>query len=567
MQIRHFLGNIAAFVCIIALYSCRTSQELHIVATGDVHGAWFDSSYVSDTESRTSLMSVAHYVDSLRSAVGRRNVILLDAGDCLQGDNATYYYNFVDSLGTYPLVEMMAYMGYDAAVVGNHDIETGHNIYDKINTQLAAHGIQWLAANALRTDNGEAYFASYKIMRKAGKRVAVVGFTNPNMEAWLSEPLWSGMRFVSLMTCVQQTVNKVRAEENPDIVIVATHSGTGNGNGGQLESQGLDLLNSLTGVDLIVCAHDHQPVVLSKGNMTLINSGSKAAYVAHAVIGDASRYAEIVRLDKRNIDFNMQERFAADFEKVKEFTLQPVGELKMRMRSRDAYKGMSDYINLIHTVQLGVPEAQISFAAPLTYDGIIEPGVVNFNDMLTIYPFENQLFVLKLKGSEIKSYLEYSYDNWIQTNASHILRITNSPNARTGADRWSFVGRSYNFDSAAGLVYTVDVSKAKGQRVQIISLANGLAFNMQAYYGVAMTSYRASGGGNIIPQGAGLSSDEADKRVIAKYPAIRDMVCDFFAANKLVDHESVSNESVIGNWRFIPQDVEKKISEDLSLIF
>ena len=70
---------------------------LHILSTNDVHGAWFDTPYV-DGAVRPSLMAVNTYVDSIRKAAGRDNVLLIDAGDCLQGDNATYYYNYVDTV-------------------------------------------------------------------------------------------------------------------------------------------------------------------------------------------------------------------------------------------------------------------------------------------------------------------------------------------------------------------------------------------------------------------------------------------------------------------------------------
>ena len=54
-------------------------------------------------------------------------------------------------------------MGYDAVTVGNHDIETGHKVYDRIARDLESHGIPFLAGNAIRTDNGEPYFPLYKI--------------------------------------------------------------------------------------------------------------------------------------------------------------------------------------------------------------------------------------------------------------------------------------------------------------------------------------------------------------------------------------------------------------------
>ncbi len=229
---------------------------------------------------------------------------------------------------------------------------------------------------------------------------------------------------------------------------------------------------------------------------------------------------------------------------------------------------MSDYINLVHTVQLSVPEAEISFAAPLSFDGTVEPGTVIYNDVFTIYPYENELYVMKLKGSEIKSYLEYSYDGWIQTPGDHVLRIVDSPDPRTGASNWSFVGRSYNFDSAAGLVYTVDVTRPYGQRVEILSLADGSEFDPSQWYNVAMTSYRASGGGDLIFKGAGVSRDELESRTVARYPAIRDMVSDFISSHGTIDSAVVSDPEILGEWHFVPEGTaDRMISVDLELIF
>lgn len=547
-------------------------RTLHIVTTGDVHGNWFDEPYVEGQSTKTSLMSVHAWVDSLRRAVGEKNVLLLDAGDCLQGDNAPYYFNYVNTEGEHPFVSLLAYMKYDAVAVGNHDIETGHAVYDKIAAQLAARGIPFLGANAVRTDNGEPYFPPYKVFRRGGMKVAVLGLTNPNMKAWLAEPVWSGIRFDSLIPCAQEWVDRIRAKERPDVLVVLTHSGVGEGDGSILESQGLDLLESLKGVDLIVSSHDHRPAVEEEDGVWLIDGGARAGNVGHAVVQFSREgkeiEGEVVRMDKNKVDEAMKEHFRPVFEQVRAFTLQPVGELAMELRTRDAYRGMSDYINLVHTVQLGVPDVQLSFAAPLTYNGTVKAGQVIYNDMFTIYPFENQLYVLRLKGSEIQDYLEYSYDRWIQTPGQHVLRMTDSPDPRTGAPRWSFTGRSYNFDSAAGLVYTVDVTRPAGRRVQIKSLADGSAFRPDAWYNVAMTSYRASGGGDLLIKGAGLSKEEIDARIVERYPEVRELVYQFFKEHGTVDAALIGDRSLLGEWHFVPEKTAgPMIEKDLELIF
>lgn len=555
--------------------SARSTKELHIVTTGDLHGAYFDASYVGG-KPRPSLMSVKCYVDSLREVAGEENVVLVDAGDCLQGDNATYYYNYVATDQPHIFPRMASYMGYDVCVLGNHDIETGHGCYDRVRAELSAYGIPWLSGNA-RTPSGGTYFPEYVILKKAGLKVLVLGYDNANIAAWLSPELWSGMVFQSLVPYVQERVNILNAKFKPDVTVVVVHSGIGEGDGLQLENQGLDIFKDMEGVDLLVCAHDHKPYVNGKTGCFLLNAGSHAGYVGHAVISFRKRLgrlsktgldAETVRIDKSKVDEEMRETFSKEFEAVRSFTLRKVGKLEMPLATRDAYKGMSDYVNLIHTVQMSVPEAEISLAAPLTFNGHVAAGEVVFNDMFTIYPYENQLFVLRLKGSEIVSALEFSYDRWIASPGEHVLRISDRPDSRTGASHWSFDNRTYNFDSAAGINYTVDVTKPAGHRVTVSSMADGKSFDPDAWYNVAMTSYRANGGGEILLKGAGISSEMLQERTVARYPEIRELIYKYISGQDTVTPAMVGDRSLIGSWKFVPEKLVGPIMEkDMGLVF
>ena len=281
--------------------------------------------------------------------------------------------------------------------------------------------------------------------------------------------------------------------------------------------------------------------------------------------------AELLPVDKKNVDTRMQELFRQDYQAVKAFTLKEVGQLKTDLRTKDAYVGMSDYLNLIHTLSLGCTPSQISFAAPLTFNGFVEAGTLVYNDLFTIYPYENQLYVVRMTGKEIKDYLEYSYDAWINTVSSaddRLLKITDRPDPRTGQKAWSFINGSYNFDSAGGLVYTVDVTKPYGQRISIQSLADGNAFNLTAEYNVAMTSYRASGGGSIMRLGAGIDTDNIADRIVAYHPELREILYDYLAKNGEIAPEKIGDPAVVGVWKFIPESLaEKALQRDMDLLF
>jgi len=556
-------------VLLLALAFCSYAQDLHIVSTGDVHGSYFSRSYVGDNP-RNSLMSVKYYVDSLRAVAGPENVLLLDAGDCLQGDNASYYFNYVatDKPHIYPRIA--AYMGYDACTVGNHDIEAGHPVYDKVREELEAYGIPWLAGNAFK-DDGSCYFREYKLIEKGGRRILVAGYNNANIDGWLSEDLWKGMHHESLVPLVRERIRKLRKQLKPDVVIVVLHSGTGKGDGRSIESQGLDVFKYIKGVDVLVTAHDHQPACIyaRDGKSVLVNGGARCSNVGHAVLHfDGGKVksveGECKRINRSKVDEAMEAAFRPEFEAVKAFTVQPVGKLDVPLETRDAYSGMCYYIDLLHTAS----GAQISIAAPLTFNGHVSAGQLVYNDMFTIYPFENQLYVLKLSGRELKSLLEYSYDHWIRLQNGHVLFIKDAPDARTGAVRWSFVNRSYNFDSAAGINYTVDVRKPAGARVTITSLADGTPFDENATYTVAMTSYRANGGGSLLTGGAGIKHARLTERIVARYPEIRDLLYKFISQKESIGPSQMSDRAVLGSWRFVPEDVvEPLMKKDIDLVF
>ena len=579
MSIRPYLLAACAF---LAFYCGRTLKDgeytLTVLSTNDVHGTWFDSTYV-DSRTRPSLMAVKYYVDSVRTADGAEKVLLLDAGDCLQGDNAPYYFNYVDTETPHLFPRLMKYMGYDAVAVGNHDIETGHPVYDRVAADLKKNGVDFLAANAIRNDDGKPYFKPYKIVKKAGLKVAVLGYTNANMKAWLTEELWSGMHFVPIVDVIQADVDRIKAKEHPDVMVVVMHSGTGEGDGSMLESEGLDAFRIVKGVDFVLASHDHRPHYELGTAGAFLNSGSHSRNVAegklhltvkgHKIV---SRTYEtgLIPVKAEKADAEMKAHFQQDYEAVKAFTLKEVGVLNTDLWTRDAYRGMSDYMTLIHTLSLGCKPAEISFGAPLTFNGHVNSGIIKYNDLFTIYPFENQLFVVKMTGDEIRRYLENSYDKWINTIAKaddRLLKIEARDDARTQQQRWSFLNRSYNFDSAAGVNYTVDVTKPFGERVNITSMADGSAFDLQREYNVAMTSYRASGGGNLMKE-TGIDTDNIDDRVVARYPEIRNILYDYLMENGSIDPEVIGNPAVIGAWKFVPEKLAgPAMDRDMMLLF
>ena len=558
---------IAAMVLVSAC--TQGPRQLTVLTTDDVHGAWFDSTYTGNG-TRNSLMAVNYYVDSIRRAEGPRNVLLLDAGDFIQGDNAAYYYNYMDTTGEHLFSRLAAYMKYDAVTMGNHDQEAGPAVYRKVERELAAHGIPLLAANALSDSTGLPVFTPYKLFRRAGMKVLVLGYQNPNIAAWLDRSVWPGMHFESLIPLVQKDADYLREAIKPDVTIAVVHSGVGKGDGKILEDQALDLFKSLRGVDLVVCGHDHRQTAMCADSIGLLNSGSRASYLGVGKItleSDGSRRIEtgLLKVDKSKADPAMREAFRADFEAVRAFTVEEIGLLADDIFTREAFAGRCPYTDLLHRVQLEASGAQLSFAAPLTFNGKIPAGVLTNGSLFTIYPFENDVYAIKLSGREIKRYMEYTYDRWLAAPGSgHALAIRQRDDARYNKAGWSFIRAHYNFDSVGGLIYTVDIRKPTGSRISIKSLAGGKPFSEDAEYTVAVTSYRANGGGDLLIKGAGIPKEELEGRIVGRYGNIRAAVKDFVAREGVINPGTIWVPAV-GDWKFIPDG--KAVEKDMELLF
>ena len=350
-------------------------------------------------------------------------------------------------------------------------------------------------------------------------------------------------------------------------MIVAVHSGTGNGDGSSFESQGLDLFKTLKGVDFLICSHDHRQLIKKSETMCLINSGSHARNIGHGIlkvkvekIASKVLDADLIPVKMHTVDTMMRRLFRKEYLEVRAFTNTEIGTLKRNMRTRDSYEGMSDYVNFIHTVSFYSSDADISIAAPLTFNKEIEKGTLVYNDLFTIYPFENQMFVIKMTGKEIKDYLEQSYDQWVTKDIpGHVLKIHKNDDLRNSQNGWSFIKRSYNF--------TVDISKPMGERIKILSMASGEPFKADTTYRVAMTSYRASGGGELLDK-CGIVTDNINERVVAKFPEYREIIYQYIQDKKVVDPDSIGNQKIIGHWEFIPKKMASlAIKKDMDLLF
>ena len=562
MRLKYFF---IASTILFATHSTSMAQikkvSLRVIETSDVHGCFFPYDFINRKPQRGSLARVSSYVNSIRKDYGK-NVILLDNGDILQGQPTCYYYNYVNTQSTNVAADVVNYMQYDVEDFGNHDIETGHAVYDKWVKEL---NCPVLGANIINTHTNKPYTKPYSVLYRDGVKIAVIGLLTPAIPNWLREELWSGLRFENMVASARKWLKHVKEVERPDVIIGLFHSGKEGGivTKDYEEDASLKIAREVPGFDLILFGHDHtkfnDSVTNVDGNKVLcLNPANNAMTVADAQIDitfvdgkktKTSITGKLVDITNEAIDQNLVQRFKPQIDLVNEFVSKKIGEFTNTIYSKDSYFGNSAFTDLILNLQLKITGADISFNAPLLFDAVLHAGPIYISDMFNLYKFENELYVMTLTGEEVRKYLEMSYNLWANTMKSpddHLLLLDN----RTQGDqqRLGFKNFSFNFDSAAGIDYIVDVTKPNGEKVNILKMSNGQAFDKNKVYKVAVNSYRGNGGGELLTKGAGIPREELEKRII--WRSKKDQR---YYLMQEIEKQGVLDPKPNNNWKFVPE--------------
>lgn len=578
MKLRYIF---AAFVAAIPLCNNMAqnntrTMKLHIIETSDVHGSFFPYNFIERREANGSLARVSSYVESLRKE-SDGNVILLDNGDILQGQPTCYYYNYVQTAKPNIAARIYNYMHYDAATFGNHDIEPGHSVYDKWVNET---NCPVLGANIIDRQTGLPYVKPYTIIERGGLRVAVLGMLTPAIPSWLEEKLWSGLYFENIVPAAKKWVAYLKKNEKPDLIVALFHSGWDGGivTDQYTEDAAKDAAQQVDGLDIIFFGHDHRArKAVEKSpdgtNVLCLDPSNNALNVAHAEVTITKEGDKVVEkkidgqikdITKEPVDEKYVDFFADDINEVKKYIGKKIGNIAKTMYTRDSFFGSSTFIDLIHNLQLKLTKADISFNAPLQFNAEIKQGPIFMSDMFKLYRYENKLCVLKMTGEEIRKHLEMSYDLWVNTMSSkddHIMLLDKRNN--TDMQKFGFKNMTFNFDSAAGIDYEVDVTKPDGKKVRILRMSDGKPFDPQKWYLVAMNSYRANGGGELLTKGAGIPKQELRSRVVYE----SDLDLRHYLAQEIEKQGKITPRSN-NNWRFVPQSWTKSaIERDRKLLF
>ena len=545
--------------------------KLKVIETSDVHGHFFPWDFMEGRPIKGTLVRANSYITRQRQAMGNDRLLLIDNGDILQGQPCVYWSNYVMPEDENLAAQVVNYMQYDAETVGNHDIEPGHKVYDKWIREVRC---PLLGANIVHEDkkNAEANpkniytgLQPYSVHYVDGAKIVVLGMLTPAIPNWLNRSIWKGIEFEEMVSCAKKWVKYIQENEKPDLLFGLFHSGF---NGG-IHTPDYDedateaVAKEVPGFDIIFFGHDHmlhnEWVTNCEGKKVLcIDPSCYVKYIAEADI--TLKYKDdqlvskqikghLVNVENETIDEQMLQHFQPKIDEVKAYVARKIGRFEHPVYSREGFFGNSAFTDLIHNLQLKISGADVSFNAPLAFDNVIQAGEVTQADMFKLYRFENLMFVLRMTGEEIHKYLEFSYSLWANTMTSpddHALLLNDE--SKYDQQRTGFMNYTFNFDSAAGIDYVVDLTKPVGQKVNILQMTNGEPFDESKWYKVVMNSYRANGGGELLTRGAGIPQDSLESRVLFH----TDMDQRHYLTEKIHEMGSIDPQPN-HNWRFVPE--------------
>jgi 2',3'-cyclic-nucleotide 2'-phosphodiesterase/3'-nucleotidase len=494
--------------------------RLVVVATTDVHGRVYHWDYVRDEEAPWGLTRAATVIDSLRERFPG-GVIVVDAGDLIQGNPLASFYAEERVIDPHPVVDALNAVGYDAATPGNHEFNWGVDLFGRA-VEAAAFPV--VAGNLYRLPRDTVALAPFVVLPRHGVRVGITGFTNPGAMVWDRDNLAGRLRVRPILPEAGRVFRDL-ADAGADIQIAIIHSGMDGPS--SYDTTGVGAENVAAGLawlpvrpHLVVVGHTHRTMadsVINGVHFIQAPPHARGLAVAHLWLarrtdgmpntgGDKPPTYEVIRIIGETVSLDtipphpvIARRLASAHAVVRSWVSQPLAEVvegnwsAWYARAQDT--PIIDFVNHVQSREAG---AQLSATAAFNTRARLGPGEVRLRDVAGLYPYENTLRAVRIDGSALREYLE---------QAAAYFR-TFEPGEPIINERFP----GFNFDIVSGVEYVIDLAQPIGARIRALSYQGRLVEPTDTFT-LALNNYRQGGGGGFeMLEGLPLVYDGQDIR-------------------------------------------------------
>ena len=519
----------------------KTGQvTLTVLGTTDLHGNVYNWDYFKNAEFDDSAhndigVAKAKTVIDRERAAARGPVLVVDAGDTIQGTPLAYYYAKVDPItegAEHPMATAMNLVGYDAAALGNHEFNYGIPLLRTFESQL---DFPLLGANAVDPATKLPVFPAYVVKEIALDhgpvlKVGILGLTNPGIAIWDKANVEGRIEFPGLVEQAKKFVPELKAL-GCEVVIISAHSGadTSSSYGNALpypENASTLVAQQVPDVDAILVGHAHvdipmREVVNEQTGKTVVlcepffwgkrvarfDIGLKRLGSGWRVVGTTSTTLPTNTVEA---DPAVAAAVKAQHDIVVEYVNSVVGTSAQALSAARAVVEDVPIIDFVQYVQADAVKAGLtgadaalpvlSIAAPFNRAASFPAGQVTIRDVAGLYIYDNTLLGVKVTGAQVKDYLEYSMRYFKQVSGPGPFAMADVTNAVTDTAPAPNGTPDYNFDSVAGLdaplTYDIDIAQPVGSRIKNLAYG-GVPVGTGQEFAMAVNNYRQSGGGGF----------------------------------------------------------------------
>ncbi|NRB68729.1 MAG: 2',3'-cyclic-nucleotide 2'-phosphodiesterase [Vibrio sp.] len=582
--------------------------KLRIVETTDIHTNVMDYDYYKDKPTqKIGLTRTATLVKQAQAEV--ENSVLVDNGDLIQGSPMGDYMadKGIKPGEVHPVYKAMNQLNYDVGNIGNHEFNYGLEfLAETINDA----DFPYISANVFDKKTGEHYFKPYIIKSHTFKdidgkehqiKVGYIGFVPPQIMVWDKKNLEGKVFAKDIKETAEQLVPQMK-KEGADVIVAIPHSGVASDPYKVGAENSTYYLSEVKGIDAIAFGHSHavfpgkgfdniQGVDNQKGTINGVASVMPGRWGSHVgvidlelkqqdgkwsvVKGEAEArpiYDKMAKKSLAKADPDMVKALETDHKGTRDFVNQPIGKANDVMYSFLALVQDDPTVQIVNLAQKdyverfiqGDPDLSdipvLSAAAPFKAGGRkndpanfteVESGQLTFRNAADLYLYPNTLVAMKVKGKEVKE--------WLECTAGQFQQIDVNSTAPQQLIDWDGF-RTYNFDVIDGVEYQIDVTqpaKYDGDCKQINEGAErivgltyqGKPIDMEQDFLIATNNYRAYS--NKFP-GTGsefvaFDSPDENRSVIASY------------ISRVSKEKGEVTPSADNNWTFAPIKSENKL--------
>ena len=514
----------------------QDTAHLVLVATTDVHGHATDWDYLAGKPFPGGLTRVATIVDSLRARYPGQ-VVVMDAGDVIQGDPFATYFARVSPREPNPVIEAMNLTGYDVATPGNHDFDWG---VATLRQSIAGATFPYVSGNIYTLPADTLLYPPFVVLQRQGVRIGITGLTTPGVMLWNGDKLRDRVRVERIPAAAARVTETLRRVA--DLSVVLVHSGMGGpssydttGVGGENVAASLAALSSPPA--LVIVGHSHGEIretVLGGVHFTQPKPYGGSVSITHVdLVRERERWrvtrmvSELVSTAGVIASPRLTQRMAPLHAAVLGWTASEVGQALGPMRAGAARAEPTPIINFINAVQLKRSGADLSATPAFDLRAGFDSGTIHMADLLALYPFDNTLRAVRISGSQLKAYLEQSA-RYFRTDPLNRISINDSV-------------PGYNYDVVAGARYDIDLRRPVGDRIRNLEV-RGRPVRPSDSFTLAVNSYRQTGaGGYDLLRSAPVVYDKGEK--------IRDLLVDAIRSRGSIDPADYADRS----WRIVPE--------------